>query len=447
MQETYENFTRPTYIAPAIGLRQGAHIETDYVVTFDDTIRNARFPDAVGLAGSWYDNHSVDFEQESDHAVFWMWIARCYRTPTGCQIPYRALIPRQLRNVWIASRCLGVTTDAHHMLRMQRDMQRIGEASAVAAALAAQRNLPAREVPYEDLRARLDKTNALRVPERNDESEFHKSVDPAVLKRREDENTLAQAMEKLRQGIGGRETWLLYVHRETVETDVLALLDSGDDLVSWLSAALVAMWGEPAAETRLIRAIETLEYGHDERTAEWMYHVFPNETADPMSMKKLVPNWLSAVVLLRRCGTDACLDALGALARRERLSLNARAAIALTLARLTEAGKLSRRDQVEQILGGLEAGEMVLRQGPPQRLVGGAAELSVRGQPDGLPHGQRNFPFSVNVSHDYTWQLDLAIARTRGALGDDLGRYEAYLADPRRFVRRGFERVLQRAHG
>ncbi len=438
LQDAYDNFTRPTYISPAIGLRQGPQIDTDYVITFEDTVSNPDFPDTIGLAGSWYDNHSVDFEAESDEAVFWMWVARCFRTSTGCRIPYRALLPKGLSNVFIASRCLGVSIDAHYMLRMQRDMQRIGEAAAYAASFAAQHHLPSREVPLDHLQGKLQATDSLRIPKADEPCKFNSPLDPAVLTRSDDPDQLRQALDKLRGGIGGRGIWLLYIHRRQVEQEIRELLQSPDDSTSWLSAGILAMWRDPQAQPRLIRAIEHLEYGFDERAAQWMPELRPNEEPDPLKLKKLAPNWLSAVVLLRRCGSDDCLGALESLAQRRSLSLNARTAIALTLARLCREGKITRTDQVRNILEQLEQGDIPLRMGPPQRLVGGAAQLSLEGKEDDLPHGQRNVPFHANIRHDFLWQLDLAIARTRQALGDDLSEYQRYLSDPRLFVRRAF---------
>jgi hypothetical protein len=442
LQENYENFTRPTHLSPALGLRQGPQIQTDYLVTFDDTIRNADFPDSIGLAGSWYDNHSVDFEAESDEAVFWMWFARSLRTATGCRIPYRALLPKGLANVWIASRCLGVSPDAHYMLRMQRDMQRIGEAGAYAACHAARNGLSSREVPYQVLREKLESTDALRIAQDHEPWMFSSRLDPAVLRRKEGPEALALAMENLRNGVGGRSMWLLYVHRPRVEDEVRRLLRSDDDMVSWLAAGLLAMWQDSQAQPRLIRAIEQLEYGYDERTAAWMPSLRPNEEPEPLKLKKLAPNWLCAVILLRRCGDDDCLDALDALARRPTLSLNARVAVALTLTRLCRKGTVTRTEQAAAIADMLTQGRIELEVGPPQRLVGGAAQLSLEDQDDNLPHGQRNVPFDANVRHSFRWQLDLAVARLGQALGRDLRDYQPYLSDERLFVRRAFGQLL-----
>ena len=105
----YSADNRPTYIAPAIGVRQARHVDTDYTLTLADLIERREFRDVIGFTGSHYDNHCVDLEFESDEAVFWVWVCRQWnRGRTACQMPYRMLIPRELDNVWIACRAFGV---------------------------------------------------------------------------------------------------------------------------------------------------------------------------------------------------------------------------------------------------------------------------------------------------------------------------------------------------
>ena len=71
------------------------------------------------------------------------------------------LLPQGLNNVWLACRALGVSQDAHHSLRMQRDMQRIGEVAGLAAAMAPQGR--SREIEFEQLRSVLQHSGALKT--------------------------------------------------------------------------------------------------------------------------------------------------------------------------------------------------------------------------------------------------------------------------------------------
>jgi hypothetical protein len=130
VRERYDEANRPTYVAAAIGIRQGRHAVTDCVLTFADQMRRSTFPDAIGYQACHMDNHAVDYEFEDDESLFWNWLCRRWRTDLACEIPYRALLPRGLENVWIACRALGVTLNAHYSLRMQRDMAQLRKVDA-----------------------------------------------------------------------------------------------------------------------------------------------------------------------------------------------------------------------------------------------------------------------------------------------------------------------------
>ena len=157
---------RWTYIAPHLGLRQGRHIVGDYQLTLSDEISGQTFPDVIAYAQSHYDNHAHDVENESDAVIVWTWLLGQWRTPYGCEIPYRCLLPKGVEGLLVACRALAVTVDAHHQLRMQRDMQRIGEAAGIAAAIAARFSVSPRDVNIAAVQAELRKVGALNESQR-----------------------------------------------------------------------------------------------------------------------------------------------------------------------------------------------------------------------------------------------------------------------------------------
>ncbi|MDQ7993932.1 MAG: FAD-dependent oxidoreductase, partial [Propionicimonas sp.] len=119
----FGEFERPTYLAPALGIRQGRQVETDLVLTLDDLVGRRRFADAVGYTAAHFDNHATDMQFESEEAAFYQWVLEQSTTPIACELSYRQLLPRGLANVWIGSRCLGLTQEAQYVTRMQRDIQ------------------------------------------------------------------------------------------------------------------------------------------------------------------------------------------------------------------------------------------------------------------------------------------------------------------------------------
>jgi ribulose 1,5-bisphosphate synthetase/thiazole synthase len=264
------NEQRVTYVTPAIGLRQARQIKTDYMITLDDQVRGRMFDDVIGYAGSNYDAHTADYPLESDEGVFWVCLSRSWYQGFVIPMPYRCLLPKALKNVWIASRCLGITQDAHYALRMMRAMQRIGEASGYAAAELAKQQLDdARKVDIKQLQAKLTATGALLDDMSTTCSGWHKKIcdemavrDPKVAITH-DPRAL-RALESLKQGKPDSAFWLLMKHPAEFEKQVMTLLATTDNAkIRWFSAGIAAMWGKSEAEDVLINVIANRQYGYD----------------------------------------------------------------------------------------------------------------------------------------------------------------------------------------
>lgn len=383
-------------IAPLIGLRQGRLIATDYLLTLDDLMDRQRFDDAVGYTGSHYDNHADDYEFESLDALFLVWCAGLWGARTACEIPYRMLLPNGLSNVWIACRAAGVTEEAAHSFRMQRDLLRIGEVCGLAAALALKRGTHNRAVPYAELRERLDRSGALTLPPASSPS-FRKGVTAADFASPATE----PGASALRGAEFGPALWRLYrASPKAADAELRALLRSDDADASWRAAMLFAAWGEAASEARLLRAIRRREIGPE-------YELHVREPAK--GPRRCVPRWRVATALLRRCGTRRALPVLARLAECPNLPPAARAGVALALKDIAlRAGcNRSERLRIDRILTALER--------PADRP--GESE----------------------------WQAAWAVARARRdlALPQSLVS-QSYLADPRAIVRRAFESALCR---
>ncbi len=450
LRDSFDNLSRPTYIAPAIGLRQARQVITEHVLTLDDQIQRRRFDDPIGYTGCHYDNHATDYEFESDEAVFWVWVNRRWRFPYACEMSYRMLVPRGLSNVWIASRCFGVSQDAHHSCRMQRDLQRAGEAAGFAAAEAAKRGAAATQLPYTALRQWLDRTGALDKAPRDIETGFGWAMKTDELTVPDELRSASEALATLDRGEPGQAIWWLYRHEPLVRDEVARRVTAKAPMVSWLAASVLAMWGDPAAEPRLLQAIESREYGYGEGY-EWdpVGHNKAWDGTEPFKFNRLAPNWLCALALLRRCGTAACLAAIEDLIDRPVHCVNTLTSAALTLERLVRRGVIANGQlrQVAAMLDRMLGVQLAGRVDVPQRGIGAIAERAVRGEFDAAPSDATaaGRPHGNPTADDFTWQFHLAVARGRAALGLPLhDAARAYLHDDRALVRRAFESAADR---
>ncbi|MFC0531657.1 FAD-dependent oxidoreductase [Phytohabitans kaempferiae] len=451
--DRYDNLSRPTYVAPMLGVRQGRQVITERMLTLDDLISRVSCDDPIGYIGSHYDSHASDYEFESDEAVFWCWLNRQHALPMACEVSYRTIVPRGLTNVWIASRCLGATQDMQYVARMQRDMQRIGEAAGYAAAESARQGRAALEIDYAAIRAHLEASGAMG---RAAQPSLAFGAYPfggspmTTTDATADNLTLRTALESLDRTEPGEPLWWLYRHESLAHEAVLARLDDERPFVSWLAAGIAAMWGEPAAEPRLIAAINSLEYGYG-RGYEWTLRRPGSQPARPIPehWSAVAPNWLCALALLRRCGTQASLTPIERLLDLPTHGINTLTTVALTLERLVTRHQVDDDESRKRVLALLDRLAHVERTGYwdlPGRPTGRTSELAVRGQSEDDQPGFLTWAEGTayhaqlrNAFQDNTWQLDLSIARASVALGlRPHGLIERYQKDGRAIVRRAF---------
>ncbi len=401
--QTLQNETLlPLQIAPLLGIRESRHIKTDYTLLMDDLITERRFEDSIGRAGAHADTHSVDFEFEDDETVFFYWVCRLFRYPLRTQLPYRMLLPKGLDNAWIACRAAGMKANVFYGIRMQRDMQRLGEAAGVAAALATRNGQAghSRSVPIDQLREALAgyPAPALEEPVRN---------------------AYQDPLAELAKGHSGVPLWMLYRDRRKYAEAVLAQLDSDQPNASFYAACILAMWNDPRAEKRLLQAIANNEDGGTD----------PADNTGAYGQEIDIPFWLLAIILLRCCGTQECVPTLLEVASVPQSNLNVRSSMALTLERLIE------RDEVNPV----EAEQIAEHLASPMENTMLTPSHSIARSLRKQEQMRLTNDYLPPVKEDHAWQLHLVLYRIRIKLGlAPHAKAIAYQDDSRNFVRQAF---------
>ncbi len=407
LQPDWTQSGRAVAVSPLLGLRQSRQIKTDYQVTMADLVDHARFNDSIGEVETVADTHSVDFEFETDELAFYYWTCRGFRHPLHSELPYRMLLPRGLTNLWIACRAAGIEVDAAYGLRMQREMQRLGETAGISAALAVREGTDARGIDLPALQRELDRSGCRHA---------NREEDPVA------PNT--DWLASLDQGMPGVHLWHLFRQSGPLRDAVHARLASDNPRVSFHAAVLLAMWNDAAAEPRLLAALQARDDGPT-----------PEEHPVPGAFGQCIdiPFWLQAVLLLRRVGTTRCLPGLRDLAATPANPLNIRTLLALTLERI--ATRVGAHDDLISALDALFTDDIPDALLPPSRSLW----RTLHREPQKKLTNDRGAP----VAQDHTWQLHLIGARTRRAL-KLAARAEsaAFLNDPRAFVRQAFSEVI-----
>jgi flavin-dependent dehydrogenase len=373
---------RWTYIAPHLGLRQGRQILGDYELTLGDQIAGRRFPDVVAFCKAHYDNHAYDYENESEASAVWVWLLGQWRTPYGCEVPYRCLLPRGVEGLLVGCRAISITQDAHHMLRMQRDMQRLGIAAGVAAALAVKAGVTPRQVNVAELQAVLAQLGSFR------EADRPRAALP--------DRTSGELVADLATAAAPPAVWqLAFGHQDALPALREAAAAGPPAGRFWASVAL-AVARDKAAVPELLAAVR-------ERREETVEGV------------KTQPKWQAAVVLLGRLGDKAAVPALMDVLADKSAPLHAVIAAVRALGKIGDAAAA-----------------------PAVRKTLKRTDLSTARF---LQFSSGN---AMKTVEDARWQFDLACAEALARLGKPAPAVaKKYLTDDRAYVRRLARRVLE----
>ena len=135
-REHYDRFDRaervqnyPVHLPAMPQLRKIARIDAQY--NLSETDLGKHFEHTVGTAGNWY------------------------HPDPGWEVPYEALVPKDLRGMLAAGRCIGAAGYAWEIFRVIPAAALTGEAAGIAAALCAARALSPEELPYSVLKEHL----------------------------------------------------------------------------------------------------------------------------------------------------------------------------------------------------------------------------------------------------------------------------------------------------
>ena len=142
--------TRIEYLADHAVARDTWRIAGEATVTYADYMAGRLYEDAVAYTLYFIDVHTGEGVERE--------FLPEDRIPT---IPLGALIPRGSRRVLAAGRIISSDKLAHSALRVEASCMAMGQAAGACAALGAQRGIPSRNVPLEDIRSLLREHGAI----------------------------------------------------------------------------------------------------------------------------------------------------------------------------------------------------------------------------------------------------------------------------------------------
>jgi hypothetical protein len=131
-----------------LGVRESRRLVGRYVLTGEDVLHARDFPDAIARCGAPIEDH------DGGTSTVWRYVGGD-RTGATYGVPYRCLLPQNLRGLLVAGRCLSATHDAHASVRSMAQCMASGHAAGAAAALATSRAVDPADVDITELRGLL----------------------------------------------------------------------------------------------------------------------------------------------------------------------------------------------------------------------------------------------------------------------------------------------------
>jgi HEAT repeat protein len=299
------------------------------------------------------------------------------------------MIPRNVDGLLLACRALSLTFDAHAGLRMQKDIQRLGEVAGIAAAMAAQDNISPREIDVGVLRAILKENGIL------DEKYRPKTAIP------EGKPLELPAPDALEPEQTEALAWIsTYAGPETALA-MRGMLNSEDPNVRFRAASALAWHGISDGVEELLKCVEDRE-------------------GENTKGNKSAPIWQAAITFLGMAKDERAIPVL--------------------------IGVLEDKDAT---LGGLVGAVRALERLGDESVIPALRDLLKR---EDLPT-ERKLQMSMGaLKHigpaveEAKWQIELAVAETLSTLGapDDEVRQivKPHLDDPRAHVRRYARKLL-----
>lgn len=142
-----------TEIATQVGVRESRRIKGIYTLTDQDTLLYKKFEDCIAKSNYPIDVHGIKLMNERINM-------KERDSIPHYDIPYRCLVPKSLKGLLIAGRCISAEFIAQSSLRIQVTARAIGEAAGIAAAMSIDQKIETNQINGRDVRDEMIKRGA-----------------------------------------------------------------------------------------------------------------------------------------------------------------------------------------------------------------------------------------------------------------------------------------------
>lgn len=149
------DYASPLLTAPTLGIRESRRIVGEYVLNIDDYVNRANFSDEIGRFAYNVDIHASNDSKEAFAEFAEDMKKYAYKSGESYGIPYRCLIPKNLKNVYVAGRCVSTDKKVQSSIRVMPGCFITGQAAGMAASIAIENQVDTINVNIKELQSRL----------------------------------------------------------------------------------------------------------------------------------------------------------------------------------------------------------------------------------------------------------------------------------------------------
>lgn len=143
-------------VAPVCGVREGIRFEGEERLCYSDIIMERKPEKILFYAFSDLDKHGHDLALDEELFQNWWCISNLATVTVSIPVPMGSVVPRGLRGIVTAGRCLSIDSYASSAVRMIRDMHRMGECVGIACAQAVAADCDFMNIDYARYRERVE---------------------------------------------------------------------------------------------------------------------------------------------------------------------------------------------------------------------------------------------------------------------------------------------------
>ncbi len=140
---------------PKLGIRESRRVMGKYVLTMQDYLNRADFPDAIAYYCYPVDIHRSSMHSEKNQAYGEIYSKQRYKPGESYGVPFRCLIPRGMQNLLTAGKIISCDRAMQGSTRVVPCCFATGQAAGTAAAMAAKAGIPSSQLDPGALRRQL----------------------------------------------------------------------------------------------------------------------------------------------------------------------------------------------------------------------------------------------------------------------------------------------------